>query len=134
MIRAVLDTNVFVSAFLLPGRLNRIADLTLRKAFVWLISKDILEEYASVASRPLYQLSDDELGSLFYQVKERAEWVEVTSAFSVVKRDPADDKFLACAVDGHADWIVTGDHHLLALREFRQVRIGPPAEFLKVFG
>ena len=128
-----MDTNVFVSAVLLHGRLNRIADLVLKRAFTWLISREILEEYAIVASRPLYRLSEDELESLLYQIKERAEWVEVTSAFSVVKQDPADDKFLACALDGRADWIVTGDRHLLALREFRGIRINPPAEFLKTF-
>lgn len=133
MIRVVLDTNVFVSAFLLRGRLNRIVHLVLKNAFTWLISRAILEEYAAVSSRPLYHLSGEELESLLYQVKERAHWVDVHTPVSVVKQDPADDKFLACAVDGRADWIVTGDRHLLKLREFRGVRIRLPAEFLALF-
>jgi putative PIN family toxin of toxin-antitoxin system len=130
LIRAVLDTNVFVSAFLLSGRLNRLADLVLRGAFTWLISGEILEEYADVIARPMYRLSSDELTALLYQVKERAVWIETASSFAVVKLDPADDKFLACAVDGRADWIVSGDRHLLGLKEFRGIRIGPPSEFL----
>lgn len=133
MIRVVLDTNVFVSAFLLPGRLNRVVDLVLKKAFVWLISRDILEEYAAVASRPLYRLTEEELEALLYQVKERAEWVVVRSKVSVIKQDPADDKFLACAIDGRADRIVTGDRHLLRVKEFRGIRIILPAEFLTLF-
>lgn len=133
MTRVVLDTNVFVSAFLLPGRLNRIVRLVLEKSFVWLLSNGILEEYAAVAARPLYRLEDEELESLLYQIKEHAEWVRVHSAFSVVKEDPADDKFLACTVDGRADCIVTGDRHLLHLKNFHGVRIQPPAEFLKSF-
>lgn len=132
MIRAVLDTNVFVSVFLLPGRLNRLVGLILGKRFIWLISGEILEEYASVACRPLYRMSDDEMTALFYGVKEHAEWVRVRSSLSVIKQDPADDRFLACALDGRADWIVTGDRHLLALKEFNGIRIGPPSEFLKV--
>ena len=44
MIRAVLDTNVFVSAFLLPGRLNALADLAVQRAFVWLLSPEIMRQ------------------------------------------------------------------------------------------
>jgi putative PIN family toxin of toxin-antitoxin system len=119
-----------VSAFLLPGRLNRIADLVIRKAFSWLISREILEEYAAVASRPLYRLTPDELEALLYQVKERAEWVEVTTVVAVIERDPSDDKFLGCAADGRADWIVSGDLDVLRVKEFRGARIGTPAAFL----
>ena len=131
MIRAVLDTNVFVSTFLIPERLNRLVDLILKKSFLWLISQDILAEYLAVALRPLYGLSEEKVESLLYQVKEHADWVHVRTQVAVIKRDPADDKFLACGVDGHADWIVTGDHHLLDLKTFRGVRIGSPAEFLR---
>ena len=130
MIRAVLDTNVFVSAFLLPGRLNRLAGVLLKRAFLWLVSDEILEEYVVVATWPLLRLSSDEMEALFYQVKERTEWISVRSQINVTSADPSDNKFLACAVDGNADWIVTGDHHLLALKKFRNVRIGTPSEFL----
>ena len=132
MIRAVLDTNVFVSAFLLTGRLNRLVPLILKKKFLWLFSQEILEEYLAVASRPLYGLSVEKVELLLYQVKEHAEWVNVRSRFTVVAEDPADDQFIACAVDGRADWIVTGDRHLLGLKTFRGIQIGAPAEFLKV--
>jgi putative PIN family toxin of toxin-antitoxin system len=131
VIRAVLDTNVFVSAFLLRGRLNAVVELVMQERFIWLLSEGILEEYARVAARPLYGLSPTELHTLLFQVKERAEWVRVTSQLVVVTADPSDDQFLACAVDGRADWIATGDRHLLALRTFRGVRIGSPAEFLR---
>ena len=121
-----------VSAFLLTGRLNRIVDLVLAGSFTWLISPDILEEYAAVASRPVYRLSGEELESFLYQIKERAEWVHVTSSLSVIQRDPADDKFLACVIDGRASRIVSGDRHLLGLRVFRGIRIVTPSEFLRV--
>lgn len=131
MIRAVLDTNVFVSAYLLSGRLNQLVEFILQDAFRWLLSPEILEEYAAVAARPLYGLSREELETLLFQVKERAEWVAVHSSLAVIAQDPSDDKFLACAVDGRADWLVTGDRHLLALRTFRNIRIAPPADFLR---
>lgn len=132
MTRAVLDTNVFVSTFLIPGRLNRLADLIVQKSFLWLISEEIFEEYAAVASRSLFKLAPEEVASLLYQIKERTEWVFVRHSVSVVAEDPADDKFLGCAVDGRADCVVTGDHHLLKLKGFRGVKIMTPAEFLKI--
>lgn len=131
MIRAVLDTNVFVSAFLLPGRLNQLVPLILKKKFLWLLSQEIFEEYLEVAVRPLYHLSREELEAIFYQVKENGVWVDVHSRFDVISRDPADNKVLECAVDGRADWIVSGDRHLLALKTFRGIRTGLPAEFLR---
>ena len=132
MIRSVLDTNVFVSAFLFSGRLNRLAIQIKDRRFLWLISDSIFEEYAAIARRPMFGLTMIDLERLLYQVKERAEWVHVQSQFSVIPEEPADEKFLGCAVDGRADWIVTGDQHLLRLKVFRGVRIGSPAEFLKV--
>lgn len=132
MIRAVLDTNVFVSAFLIPGKLNRLVDLLLEEKFRWLISLEILEEYAAVAYRPLFHLSTAEGERLFYQLKERTEWISVRSHFTIIARDPSDDKFPDCAVDGRADWIVTGDRDLLALKEFQGVRIDTPSAFLRL--
>ena len=132
MIRSVLDTNVFVSAFLFPGRLNRLAAQIKDRRFLWLISDSIFEEYAAIARRPMFGLTTIDLERLLYQVKERAEWVSVRSYFSAIPEDPTDEKFLACAVEGRADWIVTGDRHLLRLKIFQDVRIGSPAEFLRV--
>ena len=134
MIRAVLDTNVFVSAYLLPGRLNQIATLVRADAFRWLLSDGIFEEYVNVAVRPIFKIPPKELASILVQIKEHVEWVVVQSHISVIAQDPADDKFLACAVEGHAAWIVSGDRHLLALKTFRGIRIGPPAEFLRALG
>ena len=57
--------------------------------------------------------------------------VRVHSSFQIIPEDPTDDKFLACAVDGRADCIVTGDRHLLRLETFRGIRILSPEEFLK---
>ena len=84
-----------------------------------------------VALRPHYTIFSEQLEAFSYQLKERAEWIRVHSSLQVIREDPSDDKFLACAVDGRADRIVTGDRHLLRLKSFRGIRIIPPAEFLK---
>ena len=63
----------------------------------------------------------------------QAESVEVTERVRAC-RDPKDDKILELAVNGNADYIVTGDDDLLAMNPFRDIEIVRPAEFLTVVG
>ncbi len=51
-----------------------------------------------------------------------------------VAADPSDNKYLACAVEGNAAFIISGDRHLTDLQSFRGIRITSPAEFLKIAG
>ncbi|MDR3557430.1 MAG: hypothetical protein P4L55_21955 [Syntrophobacteraceae bacterium] len=52
--------------------------------------------------------------------------------FSVIEDDPSDNIYLACALEGQADFIISGDHHLTDLVEFRDIRIVNPAAFLEI--
>ncbi len=58
--------------------------------------------------------------------------VRVISKIDIIKKDPTDNIFLACAKDGKADYIVSGDHHLLDLKIFLQTLIVSPKEFLRL--
>jgi hypothetical protein len=49
----------------------------------------------------------------------------------VIKDDPSDNKYLECAVEGKADYIISGDKHLTDLQFFRGIKIMDPAKFLK---
>ena len=51
---------------------------------------------------------------------------------SVIREDPDDDRYLECAVEGQAEYIVSGDRHLLALGSYRHISIVPPRAFLAV--
>ena len=132
MIRAVPDTNVLVSIALPGGRLRSLVDGWHRGRYRPLISSEIFEEYLRVLTYPKFQLTSDNIRHLLEgHLLPHAETVRMTSRITAVANDPSDDKFLACAVDGRATWLVTGDHHLLRLGTFRGVRIGPPVEFLR---
>ena len=133
MIRLVLDTNVLVSIALPGSRLHPLMECWQKGESRLLISLAIFEEYLRVLTYPKFRLSAEEIRLLLErEVRPYAELVRVTSRIHEVASDPSDDKFLACAVDGRADWLVTGDRHLLGLREFRRVRIGTPAQFLRL--
>jgi putative PIN family toxin of toxin-antitoxin system len=130
-LRCVFDTNVLVSAFLVPdSQPRRALELVRRKGAV-LLSAAALVELREVLDRPrVLRYTRNQLVEPFLAVLRReAEWVDVTATIAVC-RDPKDDKFLELAVDGRATHIITGDLDLLTLNPFREIRILPAHAFL----
>jgi hypothetical protein len=132
--RVVLDTNVFVSALISPQRYPAAILKALRSGlFTLLASPPVNEEIIEVLNRP--RIRDRYgLGERIFDVSfilwEVAELV-VHLPEVLVCSDPDDDKFLATAVGGKADFLVTGDvGDLLHLREYKGVAIVSPREFI----
>jgi uncharacterized protein len=130
-LRFVLDTNVVVSALLLADSIPRPAfDKALEQGTI-LISVPVILELADVLSRKKlnkYLLEDERMRFLIGLLKE-TELIDTTEPIAIC-RDPNDDKFLELAVDGNADYIVTGDADLLVLHPFRGIQILTPKDFL----
>lgn len=130
-VRAVLDTNVLVSALLFSGPLNRLVTLWQEGRLALLISGDILVEYLRVLAYPKFGLAAEEIKFLVEEaVLPFAVTVVPRATPAVVREDPADDKFLHAAVAGRARFIVSGDRHLISLRVYRGARIVTAREFL----
>jgi putative PIN family toxin of toxin-antitoxin system len=134
--RAVLDTNVIVSAALIRGgNEDRVLRAWLRGAFELVLSSAILEEVARVLTydklRRFRWMTEAEVVLLLETLAQEGAVVPGTSDVRA-SRDPEDDKFLSAAVEAHARYVVTGDKDLLDLRVHRGVRIVKPAHFLQV--
>jgi putative PIN family toxin of toxin-antitoxin system len=136
MIRAVLDTNVLISAAVVKGgNPDRIVRQP-PNPFEWLTSEYILSEVANVLSRKHIQgkygnrVTPKRQQRFLKTARTVATVVEVTSSVSAVPDDLKDNPILACGKDGGADYIVTGDRHLLKLGRFEGIQIVTPAEFL----
>jgi len=124
VIRVVLDTNVLVSIALPGSRLQPLVDAWQQGRCRLLISSDIFDEYLRVLTYPKFQLTAEDIKQLLERdLRPYAELVRVTSRVDAVVIDPADNKFLACALDGRADVVVSGDRHLLTLKQFRSIPI-----------
>ncbi|MDG7040451.1 MAG: putative toxin-antitoxin system toxin component, PIN family [Nitrososphaerota archaeon] len=123
MRRAVLDTNVLVSAIISEGKPRELLNRGIRREFTIITSGFILKELATVMRRPRFRTSQGETDRVIAALIQSSEVVEVKSRFTAVKGDPADDMVINTAYDGHADTIVTGDKLFLALGSFRRVRI-----------
>ena len=134
--RAVLDTNVFVSGLISPkGRPAAFLSAFRSKQFILASSPPINEEIIEVLNRPHIRERYG-LGDRIFDVSFILwELAEVVIDFPEVKvcRDPDDDKFLATAVAGGADYLVTGDvADLLRLHRYKDVTIVSPREFVSV--
>ncbi len=133
--RVVADTNVVVSRYVAPrGVVVRILERWQQNAFDLLVSEAILAEYQRVLAYPRLRarhgLSDEEISVVIEDFREIGLLIEPEVSLSVVEDDPDDDKFLECAVAGGAEYIVTGDLHLLNLKQYQGIQILSPAAFL----
>jgi len=121
-LRVVFDTNIYVSAFVLPGSQADSAVLkVIEGADELLISKPILDELLGVLARK-FSKNMDQLSRIAVFLSEVAELVRPRRTLEVLK-DEADNRILECAIAGKADAIVTGDKAMLELQAYKDVRI-----------
>ena len=130
--RVVVDTNVFVSAVILPNSLPRRAVDQALDRCVALFSKPTMDELKEVLTRPQFNryVAREERALFLAQLGAVAEFVSI---IQVVRecRDARDDKFLEVALNGRADVIITGDNDLLKMSPWRGITIVLPREYLR---
>jgi uncharacterized protein len=134
-VKAVLDTNVLVSAVLTPyGPPWAVVTAWMAGDFEVIASSALLAEAIDVLSRPRIQRLIGAGHSLREEVlvalQVRTTSVNPTQVYHAVPDDPDDNRVLEAAVAGHVDYIVTGDSDLLSLRQFEGIQIATPTEFL----
>lgn len=137
MIRAVLDTNVLLSALLFGGRLEGLRNAWRAGRLRLVLSRETVNELLRVMAYPKFRLTPAEITFLFeIELLPFAEVVEVPASTGKTRwsRDPEDDKFIRCARAGKCARLVSGDDDLLSLKRVGKVAILSPAEFLVVLG
>ncbi len=128
--RVVLDTNVLISALVWPkGIPAQVLALARQGRLHSVISPSLLEELRRVLQEK-FGFSEDALETASEIVSAHSEIVIPRHVLNVIHADPDDNRVLECAVEGKADAIVTGDHHLLVLRTFQAIPIRTPREIL----
>jgi len=133
-IRVVLDTNILVSALISPrSELSGILQKALEGVILNHISDDILVEYAGVICRKKIadRVPESERKRFLTLVEELSVKVTPRHKLEIIREDPADNRILECAVEAKAKYIITGDQHLLKLKEYKGVEIITPQEFIK---
>jgi putative PIN family toxin of toxin-antitoxin system len=109
MIRAVIDTNVVVSALISPSGNEALLLLAIKQGLVQpCFSPALLKEYSEVLARPKFSFSQLEIGALVDLLRMKGDLVRA-ARLSGISPDPKDDKFIACALAAQADFLVTGN-------------------------
>lgn len=140
MPKIIIDTNVFISALINPAGIPAaILALVEAKKVELVLSPDILAEIDRVLKYPkilnLFQkksINAEQLNDFRRTLPEMATLTAGLLIIDAIKDDPCDNIFLACAVEGKVDYIVSGDRHLTDLGEFRGIRIVSPVEFVQI--
>lgn len=132
MLKIIADTNVLVSAFITFGNEYEVLKLAKLEQIKIILSLELLEEFNNVIAREKFGFSKEQIGNFTKQILDITEIISSSSKIDVIKEDIEDNKILGAAVDGKVDYIVSGDEHLLKLREFRSIKIINAKEFLSL--
>lgn len=135
--RVVLDANVLVCAVISSrGSPGKILDLWKKDRFELVFSPPILEELERIIHYPRiqqrYKLPDEYIEQFLSLIGNQGISVNPSVEIYVIERDPSGNRYLECALEGEASYLVTGDHHLLELKEYQGVVNLPPAGFLVI--
>ena len=118
---------------MISSKYEKLDELLFNEKCKLLFSQELLEEFVTVAKRPKLKkyISRDELEDLLETIDEVAEIVNVTSEISQC-RDPKDNFLLSLAIDGKADFLLTGDKDLLVLKKIGNTEIKTISEFFDI--
>lgn len=133
--RVVLDANVLISAIISSrGSPAQILSYWQEGELDLVVSLPILEELDRVIHHPKlqarYDLREELVQEFLVLLGRRAAMVEPEERLAVIERDPTDNRYLECALAGEAQYLFSGDSHLLNLEQYEGIRILTPTEFL----
>jgi putative PIN family toxin of toxin-antitoxin system len=128
--RVVLDTNVLISAFLFDGKPRELFSRVISGSLRCTVSEPILRELTEVLQRPKFDVPYEVCLQIVQELSTICDIVVPSKKIDFVRKDPADNRILECALEAHADFLVTGDRHLLDIGKFRGVEILDPAALL----
>jgi putative PIN family toxin of toxin-antitoxin system len=134
LLRVVVGTNVYISAFLYPDRpIFQVVLQATHRRYRLLTSPAIIREVGKVMREDLGWEEHVRIPHLKTLTKA-ADIIIPTMTLEVIAEDPADNRILECAVEGQAVLIVSGDQHLRRLKSYAGIAIVRPTDFLRTLG
>ena len=130
--KIVIDTNIYISAIFWGGKPREVIELG-RSGHIWIFSSSEIEKEIDEKLRLKFKLDADEAIYVLLDFATFTTPVKITNRIKAVPDDPDDDKFIECALSCRADYIVSGDRHLLQLKEYKGIRIIKAADFLRLY-
>ena len=130
MLRVVVDTNVYISAIFWGGKPRHVIDLG-RDGKIQIFTSEDIEQEILDKLMTKFGLNSEEAGRVMADFSTFTKPIRISSRINVVKDDPDDDKFIECAMECDAEFIISGDMHLLNMKKYEGIDIINAATFLK---
>ena len=130
MLKITLDTNILISATIVKGNEYNLLRLVKLGKIKMILSLSILKEFKEVISREKFGYSKRVIDDLLRQILNISEIVIPKKQINFIKEDPDDNRILECASAGNVDYIISGDKHLLKLKEYEGIKIIKTREML----
>jgi putative PIN family toxin of toxin-antitoxin system len=132
-VKAVFDTNVFVTAFVTEGICSKLLIRGRKRDFDLIACPIILREFEQVLIKKLSATRNEARDALRLISEALSSIVSPSRRVEGICRDREDDAILACALAAEADYLVTGDNDLLVLKTFKGIKIVTPRDFELLF-
>ncbi|NTW84420.1 MAG: putative toxin-antitoxin system toxin component, PIN family [Chlorobiaceae bacterium] len=131
--RVVCDTNVLVSGILFGGNPRELLRLCSSGTLTNFTSPELLREIEQVLLRPKFGLNEEQVYGIIRLFRDTFSLVMPEIRICIITADPDDNRVLETASSARAEAIISGDAHLLELKEWNGIVIVTPADFLKNF-
>ena len=131
--RIVIDTNVVASGIVFGGKPERLLELAIKNDVEMCVSPQILAEYDEIIARLSAKYPNRTIAISLKDLTDNALLVSPSQTVTVC-RDPDDNKFIECAMEGKCLYIVSGDNDLLDLHSYADIEIVTVAEFFERYG
>jgi len=129
--KIVLDANIFISALFWGGNPRKALERAINKTDELYISKEILEEIENVIKRPKFHVENDKIEYIIKSIEDISEKIIPKNKIRKGSRDIKDNKYIECAIAANADYIISGDIHLLELKQYSNIKIITVKEYLE---
>ena len=135
MIKATYDTNTLASgATISQGPISFVMDAWINDEVEMITSEPLIDELSRTLRKPYFtsRLTQKQAESFINLVRDRATVVQITTPIPKIATHPEDDIVLATAESGTASYVVTGDHGLADLKQFKNIQIVSPRDFVEI--
>jgi putative PIN family toxin of toxin-antitoxin system len=127
-----LDANIFISSFFWGGNPRKVLERVIAGKDEIFITKEILDEINDVMGRPKFHADGNEINYFINSIEEIANKIVSKRRINNGSRDKKDNKYIECGITAHADYIISGDLHLLEMKKYGNIKIVTAKEYLEM--
>jgi len=130
--KIILDANIFISSFFWGGNPKKVVERVITGIDDLFITKEIIEELEDVVKRPKFHADNDRINYFINAVEEISNKITPQKLIKGGSRDIKDNKYIECGIAANADFIISGDIHLLELKKYKNIKIVNVKDYLDI--